>query len=144
MNETTALLAAQPAMAAGFAAMSERLWDDGAVDPWLLELVRIRICQLHGDARGAAERTPQAVAAGFDEHLAAALAAWPTAGGFSVAQRQALEIAELFVIDVHSVSDEQMASLADHLGPAGVVAFSVALGLFDGFTRFRLVRRGGL
>jgi len=54
-------------------------------------------------------------------------------------QRAALAVAEQFVVDAHGVTDEQVAELVDHLGAGATVAFTAAVGLFDGFTRFRRV-----
>lgn len=144
MSDIVSLLSSQPTMAAGYQAMTEELWAHGVIDPVLLELVRIRICQLHGDRVGSAERTPAALAAGLDESLVASLSEWPTHDRFDDRLRCALGIAELFVIDVHAVTDEQTEALQRHLNASEMVAFSVALGLFDGFTRFRLVRAAGL
>ena len=68
----------------------------------------------------------------------------PLAFRFDDRLRCALGVAELFVIDVHAVTDEQIEALQRHLSASEMVAFSVALGLFDGFTRFRLVRTAGV
>ncbi len=115
-----------------------RLWRDRMVDPVLLELVRVRICQLLGDEVGAAERTPEAVAAGCTPERLALVASWPTDPACSPAERAALAVAEQFVIDVHGVTDEQMATLERELGSAAVVAFCGALAIFDGFTKLRI------
>lgn len=132
------LLAPRPELLERFERFAGRLWQDRMVDPVLLELVRLRICQLLGDEVGAAERTPEAVAAGCTPERVAALASWPTDPACSPAERAALAVAEQFVIDAHGVTDDQMAQLERELGSAGVVALCGALAIFDGFTKLRI------
>ena len=132
-----AVLALRPELADRYDALGREVWAAG-LDSALLELCRIRVAQVLGDAAGAALRTPAALAAGLDEQRVARLDEWWSHSAFGPAERTALATAEQFVVDVHGVSDESFATVVDALGPAGAVAFSMALALFDGQSRLRL------
>jgi alkylhydroperoxidase family enzyme len=131
------LLSIRPDLGERYDAMIERLWHSG-VDATLLELCRIRIAQLVGDAAGATLRTPQGLGPGSSEQRVGQLPDWRRQSSFSEAERAALTVAEQFVVDVHGVSDDQFAALVAHHGSAGAVALATAFGLFDGQSRFRL------
>lgn len=133
------LLSVRPELAALHEPFAATVWEDRLVDPVVLELCRVRIAQLHGDAAEAARRTPEGLAAGCGGELFEALPRWPADPAFTAVQRAALAVAEQFVVDAHGVTDEQVAELVDHLGAGATVAFTAAVGLFDGFTRFRRV-----
>jgi alkylhydroperoxidase family enzyme len=126
----------RPELATLYRTFEGRLWRDRLVDPELLELCRLRIASLLGDEAGAASRTPGVeIGEGRDERLAD----WPADPAFDDLHRAGLAFAEQFVIDSHGVSDDQFAAVAEHLTPDEMVAFTTALGLFDGMSRFRLV-----
>lgn len=130
-----ALIADRPDLGDRYAVLTGGVWDAG-VPAHLLELCRIRMAQLLGDAAGAALRSPQA--AGLDEARVAALGRWWDDPGFDPLARAALAVAEQFTIDVHGVTDDQFAAVRDALDPAAAVAFAFALALFDGQSRLRL------
>jgi len=98
------------------------LW--GVTDPELLELVQARISQL---LRNESVRQGEAVPSA----RRAALAQWPTSPLFSDADRAALGFAEQFIMDVAGVSAEQRTSLGEHLEPAELGGFVMALYLLD-------------
>lgn len=129
------LLALRPDLAARFVTFRNLIDEEHLVDPVVLELCRLRIAAMLGDSGAASAPT-----AGVDvpAGLIESLASWPTADQFSALQRAALTVAELFVIDAHAVTDEQIAELERHIGADGVVALCTALGLFDGESRMRL------
>jgi hypothetical protein len=52
-----------------------------------------------------------------------------------VGAQPAIEIADLFVIDIHSVTDEQVAALVADVGEAGAVAYFVGLAAADAQAR---------
>lgn len=131
--------ALRPELYADFTPFADAVWRDRLVDPVLLELCRLRVAQVLGCAAEARRRTPAALAAGFDEAQAAALAGWVRSEVFSPVQRACLRLAEGFVLDPHGVSDADAAAVAAHLPPAEMVALIEALAIFDGFTRFRLI-----
>ena len=139
---TTDLLAARPELADHRATMLDGIWRDSGVPPRLLELARLRVAALLRDEAGVAARTPAAVAAGLDDDLVDALAAWPTDPRFTPTDRAALALAEQFVMDCHGITDAQVAELHDALGDQATVGFLIALALFDGFSRAATVLRG--
>ena len=58
---------------------------------------------------------------------------------FSELERACIAVAECFVLDPATISDEMALSVITHIGDAGYVALLEACGVFEGFTRFRLV-----
>lgn len=130
------VLASQPQVAAQLAAAHEQAW--AAVDPALLELVRLRIAMLLGCAAELAERTPAARAAGLDEATIADLAAWPTSPRFGARERACLAYVEQWLIDVASMTDADAAAVGDVLGADGLAAFSAALLVLEQRQRLRL------
>ena len=54
-------------------------------------------------------------------------------------ERAVLEVCETFLIDHHSMTDEQVARLQHLLGAQGAVAVLMNIGFIDGFTKFRRV-----
>lgn len=129
-------LSTRPDLARRYDAMLAELWR--AVDPRLLELVRLAVAGALGDDEGRAARTPAAVSAGFDEAKAAALDRWRgEPERFTAVERALLAVAEQFVLDAHGVDDAAMAAVVEAIGPAPTVAFVTGLGLFDGQSRLR-------
>lgn len=130
------VLAAQPQVAAQLAAAYEQAWT--AVDPVLLELVRLRVAMMLGCSAELAERTPAAVAAGLDEATIAELPAWPTSARFGARERACLAYVEQWLIDVASMTDEDAAAVCEVLGADGLAAFSAALLVIEQRQRLRL------
>jgi alkylhydroperoxidase family enzyme len=108
-------------------------WDE--TDPVLLELCRLRMAALLTYPAEQARRTGRATAAGLDEAKVAELASWPTSSRFDTRERSCLALAEQFVIDANGVTDEQVADVTAHLGPAGCYAFIQALSVVETFQR---------
>lgn len=130
------LLALHPALAADHRRLLDEVWQAG-VDARILELCRLRTATILGNARAWEEpRSATAVAAGLDESLVAELAQWPTHPGFDAAARACLGLAEQFVIDVHAITDAQLAEVAAHIGPDGVVTLTTALAAWELTHRF--------
>jgi alkylhydroperoxidase family enzyme len=116
------LLQFAPEASTVIAKLMANLW--GVTDPELLELVQARISQLlRNESALFGERIPSA--------KVAALAQWPTSPLFSDADRAALGFAEQFIMDVAGVSAEQRSSLGEHLDPAELGGFVMALYLLD-------------
>jgi alkylhydroperoxidase family enzyme len=111
-----------PEASSVIARLMANLW--GVTDPELLELVQARISQL---LRNESVRQSEAVPSA----RRAALAQWPTSPLFSDADRAALGFAEQFIMDVAGVSAEQRTSLGEHLEPAELGGFVMALYLLD-------------
>lgn len=104
--------------------------------PVLLELVRLRVRQMHGLPVAGSGRTSEALDAGWDESRCALLDAWWRSERFDATERACLRLAEQFVLDAKGVGDDEIAPVRAALGDAGVVALVEALALFDGFARF--------
>jgi hypothetical protein len=104
-------------------------WDAAwsSVDPCLLELCRLQIAALLRCPTELGQRTPAALAAGFDERKAVALDDAFRSPLFTARERACLAYTDAFVMDVASLSDELAARVADHLGHAGLVDFTSAL-----------------
>lgn len=115
--------------------MSE-IWAAG--DPVVLELCRLRIAQLLGDADQQRLRHDRAVAAGLTEAQVGALARHHDDPSFTEHQRACLAYAEQYVVDVHGLTDADAQRVEAGMGQAEFVAFTVALGMFDGVGRMRL------
>lgn len=112
-------------------------WADN--DPVILELCRLRIAQLHGDEAQQRLRHDSAARAGLTEDKIADLARYVDSPHYSEHERACVSYAEQYVIDVHGIADADAARVKQRMSDGEFVAFTVALGLFDGFGRFRLV-----
>jgi len=116
-----------------------RVWDPPVCDPVILELVRLRLAQLHGCREQQAVRYVLPRERGLTEERAAAVSRWPTDPSFSEAERAVLGFAELFVIDVKAVGDADVEAMRRHLTDAEIVGLCNALAVWDGFMRVRVV-----
>lgn len=130
------LLALHPALAADHQRVLDEIWQS-SVDACILEFCRLRTATILGNARAWAEpRSAAAVAAGLDESLVADLAKWSTHPGFGPAAKASLGLAEQYVIDIHGVTDDQVADLERHIGPDGVITLTTALAVWEITHRF--------
>ena len=111
-------------------------WEKRLLDPVLLELVRLRVAQLHDARFPLASRRPEALAAGLDESKIAELDHWWRSPAFTELESACLRFAEQFVLDAKAMSDEQAGPVVAALGEKGTVALVEALAIFDGFGRF--------
>lgn len=127
------VLALRPELAEAHAALHAAVWASG-VPVETLELCRLRMAQLLDARRALAERTP--AAASLDEARVAALGRWTSADCFTDDERACLGFAELFVLDHHSITDEQAAAVVAALGEPGFVAFTTALSVWENQHRF--------
>lgn len=133
------VLGLRPDLAGPYRAFIGIFWRDRLVDPVALDLCRLRVAQLLGCRAELDVRTPEAVAAGLTDEQVEQLAAWPTAGCFTDAQRAAIAFAEQFVLDPHGIAGPIRNDLRAHFALPEVVALTEALALFDGFQRLQLV-----
>jgi alkylhydroperoxidase family enzyme len=132
-----AALALRPQLRSDYHRFRSLLWQ--ALDPVVLELCRLRVAQLIGCRSELLARTPAALSAGLDEDKVSRLSRWPSDPTFSPGERACLAFAEQFVLDPHGVTDAQAAAVLAHLGAPGMVALTQALGIFEGFTRLRMI-----
>lgn len=111
------------------------LWDEELLDPGLLEMVRLRIAQIHGSR---AEMAVRHRSTGLSPEKIDALAQWRGSDLFDDRDRVLLAYAEQIPFAHQMISDEDAAAVRDVLGDAGYVAFSVAVAMFDALCRVRL------
>jgi alkylhydroperoxidase family enzyme len=128
----------RPDLLEGFERLYGLIWDKRLVDPVLLELCRLRVAEILGCDAERKARSPAAVESGLDEGAIAELATWRTSARFSDLERACLAFCEGFVKDVHGLTDEDVATITRLLGEPGTVALAEAVGLFEGFCRFRI------
>lgn len=130
------LMSLHPALAADHHRLLDEVWN-ASVDARILELCRLRTATILGNNRAWDEpRSPAAVQAGLDESLVAALAEWPTHSGFDAATKACLSLAEQYVIDVHGISDAQVAEVEAAIGADGVITLTTALATWEITHRF--------
>ena len=141
-SETAALLAPHlDARLARFApevrdvlgALHGELWQ--ALDPAILELCRLRIASLQGDAVEAARPAPRAP---VDPRKAAAITRWPDSPLFSERERACLAFTEQFVGDVAGLTQADVDALLAHFPPGETQAFVSALLVLDQHQRLAL------
>jgi alkylhydroperoxidase family enzyme len=103
------------------------------VPPRIAELCRLRIAMLHDcDDELAAESDTVS----SDE--VAALGDWPHSDVFDERDRACLALAEQFVIDVSTTSDDQVAAVAEHMDHGELYGFVHALLALDESQRLRV------
>jgi alkylhydroperoxidase family enzyme len=114
----------------------ERAVWKSCLDRRLHELVRMRVAKLNQCTVCMGWRNPTWC---DDEALLDGVEAWATAPGFTDAERAALEFAERFCTASTSISDDLLARLTEHLGPAGVVDLTLVTGKYLALGRFMQV-----
>jgi alkylhydroperoxidase family enzyme len=95
------------------------------------------VAGLIGSRTDLALRYQPAVDAGLTEERVAALPRYPASDLFTTFERICVNFAETFVMDPHAITDEDCEAIKDVLGSRGFVDLTFAIGLFDGFSRFR-------
>jgi alkylhydroperoxidase family enzyme len=127
-----------PAAYERFRALYATLWDGRAIDAATLELCRLRIATLLGAKGERVVRWSAARDAGCTEAQVNALPGWPESPLFTDAQRLCLQFAEMYVLDPHSVRDEDFTDLREHLDAPAIAKLTLAVAVFDALARFRL------
>ena len=115
-SEFDAVFGLRPDLFDAYRDFESVFWTHDLLDAEILDACRTRCAQLLR-----AEGAPEEPIAADDP--TSALAA-------------CLELAEQFVIDPHSVTNEMRDAVVTHVGDTGLVALVEALAVFDGFTRF--------
>lgn len=123
-----ALLAQRPDLAVLIA----ELRDHGiaSIGERLQTMLAIRAAQLIGDGD---------VIAAADPVLVRVVTDWPTDPSVSELERACLDVCESFIMDAHSVSDEQIVRIQKLVGDATTIDVLMNLAVLDGFTKFRKV-----
>ena len=114
----------------------ERAVAKSLLDRRLHELVRYRIAQLNQCTVCLAFRWD---AAGVSDAEHSLVEDHATHDGFTAAEQAALTFAELFATDSTAISDELIATLVEHLGPAGLVDLTLVVGKYIAMGRFMQV-----
>ncbi len=104
---------------------NERAWS--AVDPVLLELIRLRVAALIGNTAGLARRSRTAHLQGLAESKIAQLDVYYQSPDFSAFEIRALSFVESFVIDVGIITEADIAGLGECLSAARVNEFVIAV-----------------
>jgi alkylhydroperoxidase family enzyme len=134
-----AIFGLRPNLYAAFRDMSAVFWEQRLVDPVILELCRLRVAALHGCRSELRLRYAPARDVGLAEDKIQALEHYESDPRFSPAERACLRLAERFTLDANDVRDEDAAAVVAALGEQGAVGLLLALALFDGFSRFRVI-----
>jgi alkylhydroperoxidase family enzyme len=135
-NEFERVFGLRENLFAAWAELASLLWVKRLAPPVILQLAQLRVRQLHGVAL-ATKRMSEALEAGWDESRVAELDAWWKSARFGETERACLRLAEQFVLDAKGISNAEIAPVRAALGDAALVAFALALAIFDGFTRFQ-------
>ena len=125
---TEALVALRPELADLLAALEAGA--TASVGARLQALLAVRVAQMVGDE-------PFVVAA--DPVIVEQARQWPTHSAVTDVERAALDLCESFVMDAHSVTDEQVVRLQGLVGDQGTIDVLLNLAVLDGFTKFRRV-----
>lgn len=128
----TRVLVDLPEVAEALDAAHRAAW--ATVEPRLLELCRLRAAQLIGCRGEASVITP---GADVPDALVAQVAGWPSADVFDERDRAVLAWCEQFVIDVASMTDDQVDAVRTWLGDDGVVNLTNAFLVIEQRQRLR-------
>ena len=110
-----------------------------AVPPGLLEQIRLRVAALMGNNAGLLRRSRTARERGLTEAKIAQLALYYKSDEFLAAEKQCLEFAEQFVLDVSNITEADVAGLARHLGTGQSQEFVTALYVTECTQRLEIV-----
>ncbi len=127
-----------PDLADCFMQFHQCVWQQSHVPQGVLELCRLRIAQLLSAELDLSVRYKPTLAC-LSADKVSHLSRYYQSEKFSKLERNCIELAECFVLDPATITDEMASSVITHIGDAGYVALLEACGVFEGFTRFRLV-----
>lgn len=110
-----------------------------AVDPSLLELIRLRISTLLGNRAGLQRRSGAARVQGLTEAKIVQLTAYYKSEEFSPLEKQCLAFAEQFVINVTDISEADLAGLQKYFRAEQVREFVAALYVTECTQRLEMI-----
>jgi AhpD family alkylhydroperoxidase len=106
------------------------------LDPALLELVKIRVSQIHGCAFCLDMHSREARAAGETEQRLHVLAGWREANLYTDAERAGLALAEaVTLLATREISDEVYRQAREHFGDKGCVDLVMAIIAINSWNR---------
>ena len=115
----------------------ERVVHDSALEPELLELVKMRASQLNGCAYCLDMHSKDAIARGETEQRLHVLAAWREAPFYSKRERAALAWCEaLTLLPQTGAADEDYEALSAQFDEKEIVALTLAIVAINGWNRF--------
>jgi alkylhydroperoxidase family enzyme len=126
----------RPDLLEGFKSFFGTLWDEALLSPDLLEMLRLRIAQIHGCN---AELAQAYAGSGFGEAKREALADWQQSDLFDESDRVLLSYADQIAFAHHAITDADAAAAKRALGEPAYVAYTIAITLFDALCRVRIV-----
>ena len=91
------------------------------------------------EIRGAQLLRDEVTVRSADPNLVEQATRWHDHPDVSEVERAALEVCETFLLDHHSMTDEQVVRLQRLVGEQGTVAILMNISMIDGFTKFRRV-----
>jgi AhpD family alkylhydroperoxidase len=117
----------------------EKVVHDSALNPRLLELVKIRASQINGCARCLEMHTKDARALGEEQDRLDLVAAWLEAGCFSERERAALAWCEaLTLIASTGAPDDVYDAVARNFEPTEVAALTLAITTINAWNRLNV------
>lgn len=96
------------------------------------------------EIRGAQLLRDETTVRSADPNLVEQATRWYDHPDVSEVERAALEVCETFLLDHHSMTDEQVVRLQRLVGEQGAVAILMNIAMIDGFTKFRRVFTEGV
>jgi AhpD family alkylhydroperoxidase len=127
LEEPYRLFSMAPNVSAGAAAYSEAIYTKATIDLRLRELLRMRIAQINQCHICMNARVPSLDAAGLTEEMLANVADFATYGGFTPAERDALDYATRFALDHGSIDQAFMDRLVAHFGDETVFEITLCI-----------------
>jgi AhpD family alkylhydroperoxidase len=117
----------------------ERVVEASALDPKMLELIKLRASQLNGCAYCVDMHTKDAEALGEDAQRLHLVAVWREAPVFSAGERAALAWTEaLTLVSATGAPDDAYSEVAREFGPEEQVALTLAIVAINGWNRLAI------
>lgn len=117
----------------------QKIVNSSALEPELLELVKIRASQINGCGHCLDMHTKDAEALGMESHRLHLVAAWDEAPYYSDRERAALEWCEvLTLIADHGVPDESYEEVAAVFSEEEIVTLTLAVIAINGWNRLNV------
>jgi hypothetical protein len=112
-----AMIEGHPRLAALWEHMVAALGDQAWIGPVVLDACRRRVAELHG-LQWALDTATTSIETADPDVVAACVA-----------------VTEMFVVDVHAVTDEMAAEVTRHVGPEGLTTLAATLAIWEGYYR---------
>jgi AhpD family alkylhydroperoxidase len=117
----------------------ERVVRASALEPRLLELIKVRASQINGCARCLEMHTKDARALGEDQERLDLVAVWEEAPCFTGREHAALGWCEALTrISDHSVSDESYRAVQEHFNEREIVELTVGIATINAWNRLNV------